>query len=57
MRWGAIVRGRIDATRCSRAPITLTVLPDLRQVEALLDGEDGLLAGWQASLRSAVPIV
>ncbi|MDQ0707779.1 3-hydroxyisobutyrate dehydrogenase-like beta-hydroxyacid dehydrogenase [Arthrobacter woluwensis] len=28
------------------AAITLTVLPDLAQVEALLSGSDGLLAGW-----------
>jgi 3-hydroxyisobutyrate dehydrogenase-like beta-hydroxyacid dehydrogenase len=30
------------------ASVTLTVLPDLPQVEALLDGADGLLAGWSA---------
>lgn len=28
------------------ADVVLTVLPDLPQVEALLDGDDGLLAGW-----------
>ncbi|MGN7199535.1 NAD(P)-dependent oxidoreductase [Arthrobacter sp. SAFR-044] len=28
------------------ADVVLTVLPDLPQVEALLEGEDGLLAGW-----------
>jgi 3-hydroxyisobutyrate dehydrogenase-like beta-hydroxyacid dehydrogenase len=31
------------------ARITLTVLTDLRDVEQLLDGEDGLLAGWAAA--------
>jgi 3-hydroxyisobutyrate dehydrogenase-like beta-hydroxyacid dehydrogenase len=31
------------------APVTLTVLTDLGDVEQLLDGEDGLLAGWAAS--------
>ena len=33
--------------REAAAEITLTVLPDLSDVEALLDGPDGLLAGWQ----------
>ncbi|MDQ0823856.1 3-hydroxyisobutyrate dehydrogenase-like beta-hydroxyacid dehydrogenase [Arthrobacter sp. B2I5] len=28
------------------ADVVLTVLPDLPQVEALLEGDDGLLAGW-----------
>lgn len=28
------------------ADVVLTVLPDLPQVEALLDGDDGLVAGW-----------
>lgn len=31
------------------ADITLTVLPDLPEVEALLPGDDGLLAGWAAA--------
>ncbi|KMS87177.1 NAD(P)-dependent oxidoreductase [Prauserella rugosa] len=30
------------------ADVVLTVLPDLPQVEALLPGPDGLLAGWRA---------
>jgi 3-hydroxyisobutyrate dehydrogenase-like beta-hydroxyacid dehydrogenase len=30
-------------------PVTLTVLPDLVQVESLLEGENGLLAGWHAA--------
>ncbi|WP_164204868.1 NAD(P)-dependent oxidoreductase [[Micrococcus luteus] ATCC 49442] len=30
------------------ADVVLTVLPDLAQVESLLPGEDGLLAGWAA---------
>lgn len=29
------------------ADVVLTVLPDLPQVEALLEGDDGLLAGWE----------
>jgi 2-hydroxy-3-oxopropionate reductase len=29
--------------------VVLTVLPDLPQVEALLHGDDGLLAGWRAA--------
>ncbi|MBC3763208.1 gluconokinase, GntK/IdnK-type [Quadrisphaera oryzae] len=35
-----------DTPRQAAADVTLTVLPDLPQVEALLDGDDGLLAGW-----------
>ncbi|RJT96645.1 NAD(P)-dependent oxidoreductase [Arthrobacter frigidicola] len=35
--------------RDAAAPITLTVLPDLVHVESLLDGEDGLRAGWRAA--------
>jgi 3-hydroxyisobutyrate dehydrogenase-like beta-hydroxyacid dehydrogenase len=31
------------------AAVTLTVLTDLADVEELLDGEDGLLAGWAAA--------
>jgi 3-hydroxyisobutyrate dehydrogenase-like beta-hydroxyacid dehydrogenase len=31
------------------AAVTLTVLTDLADVEELLDGEDGLLAGWAAT--------
>ncbi len=29
--------------------VVLTVLPDLPEVERLLDGADGLLAGWKAA--------
>lgn len=37
---------------------TLTVLPDLVQVEGLLDGPDGLLAGWTArGISSPVLVV
>jgi 2-hydroxy-3-oxopropionate reductase len=28
--------------------VVLTILPDLQQVESLLPGDDGLLAGWEA---------
>ncbi|WP_138732530.1 NAD(P)-dependent oxidoreductase [Modestobacter excelsi] len=31
------------------AAVTLTVLTDLADVEAVLDGEDGLIAGWAAA--------
>jgi 2-hydroxy-3-oxopropionate reductase len=31
------------------APVTLTVLTDLTDVEHLLDGEDGLVVGWKAA--------
>jgi len=41
---------RVAATPAeAAAEITLTVLTDLTDVEALLDGPDGLLAGWAAS--------
>jgi 3-hydroxyisobutyrate dehydrogenase-like beta-hydroxyacid dehydrogenase len=40
------------------AAVTLTVLPDLLQVESLLDGADGLLAGWSAhGIESPVLVV
>jgi 3-hydroxyisobutyrate dehydrogenase-like beta-hydroxyacid dehydrogenase len=35
-----------DTPRAAAAPITLTVLPDLEQVESVLYGERGLIAGW-----------
>lgn len=35
--------------RDAAAPITLTVLPDLVHVESLLNGDDGLIAGWRAA--------
>ncbi|MCJ1701661.1 NAD(P)-dependent oxidoreductase [Rathayibacter festucae] len=36
--------------------VVLTVLPDLVQVESLLMGEDGLLAGWRAA-EIAAPVL
>ena len=40
------------------ADVVLTVLPDLPQVEALLDGNDGLLAGWaQACVVEPVLVI
>lgn len=38
------------------APITLTVLTDLSDVEDVLDGDGGLLAGWRAQ-RIANPVL
>ncbi|MDQ0802138.1 NAD(P)-dependent oxidoreductase [Arthrobacter sp. SLBN-112] len=44
----AIAGGSVAASPAGTArDIVLTVLPDLPQVEALLKGDDGLLAGWQ----------
>ncbi|QHC60569.1 NAD-binding protein [Rathayibacter sp. VKM Ac-2760] len=43
---GAVVA---SAPAEAAADITLTVLPDLVQVESLLDGDTGLLAGWRAA--------
>lgn len=40
---GAVVAA---TPREAAAEVTLTVLPDLRQVRELLSGHDGLLAGW-----------
>ena len=40
------------------ADVVLTVLPDLPQVEALLEGDDGLLAGWaQAGVAEPVLVI
>ncbi|TQJ34320.1 NAD(P)-dependent oxidoreductase [Arthrobacter sp. SLBN-122] len=40
------------------ADVVLTVLPDLPQVEALLEGDDGLLAGWaQAGVVDPVLVI
>lgn len=39
---GTVARRPADAA----AEVVLTVLPDLPQVEALLEGDDGLLSGW-----------
>lgn len=39
-------------------PVTLTVLPDLVHVESLLEGENGLLAGWrEAGITRPVLVV
>jgi 3-hydroxyisobutyrate dehydrogenase-like beta-hydroxyacid dehydrogenase len=44
----AIAGGTVAASPAGAAlDIVLTVLPDLPQVEALLQGDDGLLAGWK----------
>jgi len=40
---GAVVAA---TPREAATDVTLTVLPDLPQLRALLDGDDGLLAGW-----------
>ena len=44
----AIAGGNVAASPAGAArDIVLTVLPDLPQVQALLKGDDGLLAGWE----------
>lgn len=44
----AIAGGSVAATPADAAgDVVLTVLPDLPQIEALLHGDDGLLAGWR----------
>ncbi|MFC7926885.1 NAD(P)-dependent oxidoreductase [Microbacterium laevaniformans] len=50
---------RLAATPAdAAAPITLTVLTDLDDVEALLDGPDGLLVGWaRAAISSPILVV
>lgn len=46
----AITGGRVAASPAEAASeLVLTVLPDLPDVERLLDGKDGLLAGWKAA--------
>ena len=51
------VGGRLARTpREAACAVTLTVLPDLNRVEALLDGEAGLLAGW-ADRRIVTPVL
>jgi 3-hydroxyisobutyrate dehydrogenase-like beta-hydroxyacid dehydrogenase len=46
----AISGGRVAGSPAdAAAEVVLTVLPDLPQVAALLPGENGLLAGWEAS--------
>ena len=46
----AIAGGRVAASPAEAASeVVLTVLPDLPDVERLLAGEDGLLAGWKAA--------
>lgn len=39
------------------APITLTVLTDLDDVAAVLDGPDGLLAGWRRTSAATRPVL
>ncbi|WP_284984138.1 NAD(P)-dependent oxidoreductase [Arthrobacter sp. efr-133-TYG-118] len=44
----AIPGGRaVDSPAEAASEVVLTVLPDLPQVEGLLDGPDGLVAGWR----------
>ncbi|MHC6591284.1 NAD(P)-dependent oxidoreductase [Arthrobacter sp. C152] len=51
---GTVVLRPADAA----AHVVLTVLPDLPQVQALLEGDDGLLAGWaQAGITEPVLVV
>ncbi|WEO76031.1 NAD(P)-dependent oxidoreductase [Cryobacterium sp. SO2] len=52
-------RGAVVALTPAEAAteVTLTVLPDLPQVEGLLAGPDGLLAGWSAKRISAPVLV
>jgi 2-hydroxy-3-oxopropionate reductase len=46
----AIAGGRVAASPAEAArEVVLTVLPDLPDVERLLDGKNGLLAGWKAA--------
>lgn len=46
----AIAGGRVAASPAEAASdVVLTVLPDLPDVERLLDGKNGLLAGWKAA--------
>ena len=46
----AIAGGTVAASPAEAASeVVLTVLPDLPDVERLLAGEDGLLAGWKAA--------
>jgi 3-hydroxyisobutyrate dehydrogenase-like beta-hydroxyacid dehydrogenase len=46
----AISGGRVAGSPAdAAAEVVLTVLPDLPQVAALLPGESGLLAGWEAA--------
>ena len=50
-------RGAIAVARPedAAADVVITVLPDLPQVEEVLDRADGLLAGWSRREQSAVP--
>ena len=51
--------GRAALTPAEAAcEVTLTVLPDLSHVQAVVEGEDGLLAGWErGNVRSPVLVV
>lgn len=55
----AISGGRVAGSPAdAAAEVVLTVLPDLPQVAALLPGENGLLAGWEAAgIRNPVLVV
>jgi len=55
----AIAGGSVAASPAGAArDIVLTVLPDLPQVEALLQGDDGLLAGWKrAGIEQPVLVI
>jgi len=51
---GSVAASPADAAR----DIVLTVLPDLPQVKDLLEGDDGLLAGWQrAGTRQPILVI
>jgi 3-hydroxyisobutyrate dehydrogenase-like beta-hydroxyacid dehydrogenase len=55
----AISGGRVAGSPAdAAAEVVLTVLPDLPQVTALLPGENGLLAGWEAAgIRNPVLVI
>ena len=55
----AISGGKVAGSPAdAAAEVVLTVLPDLPQVAALLPGEDGLLAGWEAAgIRNPVLVI
>lgn len=55
----AIAGGSVAAFPAGAArDIVLTVLPDLPQVEALLQGDDGVLAGWQrAGIENPILVI
>ena len=55
----AISGGKVAGSPAdAAAEVVLTVLPDLPQVAALLPGENGLLAGWEAAgIRNPVLVI